>query len=181
VRNAPYTLPVVSLPVWVESWVQECCGVSRRVGEQVQLLVTFHGEVSATDEADSLRALDDGQVRITGAAGDRAHHEHDATAGTLITSGGVRFAIEGEAPADRVICTGRLWEQRHGWPTGLTVGRLLDIRWHPALLRMLDDAGGSIEGYGPGQELQSTDDWPSSHLGPWALELTVRVRDAAGG
>jgi len=172
---------VVNLPVWVQFWVQECCGVSRRVGDQVELLLTFHGEVAETDEPDNLRVLDDGQVRIVGAAGSQVDHAHHASAGTLIASGGVQFAIEGEAPADRVCCTGRLWEDRHGWPTGLTAGRLAGIRWHPALLRMVSDAGGSIEGYGPGQELQSTDDWPASGPDPWALELTVRVRDAARG
>lgn len=179
--TGPYTLSVVSLPVWVKSWVHECCGVSRRVDEQVELLLTFHGEVAATDEVDGVRVLDDGEVRIVGTAGNRVDHAHDATPGTLITSGGVQFAIEGEAPADRVRCTGWLWEDRHGWPTGLTVGRLVDIRWHPALLRMVSDVGRSIDGYGPGRELQSTDDWPSSALDPWALELTVWVRDIARG
>ena len=146
----------------------------RCVGERVELRLTFHGAAAAATGPDSIHVLDDGKVRVVGAAGGRVHHAHAGTEGTLITSGGVRFAIEGEAPADRVCCTGELWEDRHGYPAGVTEGRLADIWWRPAVLRRVGDVGLAIDGYGPGEQLGSTDDWPRGHRS-WALQLTVWV------
>ena len=91
----------------------------------------------------------------------------------------MQFAIEGEAPAERVCCTGQLWEERHGWPAGVTKGRLTGIRWHPAVLRRISDAGSAIEGYGPGRELESTEDRPPDGPAAWALELTMWVPETS--
>jgi hypothetical protein len=79
--------------------------------------------------------LDDGQVVIVGSALGPVAGQGTRTTGTLIMSGAVQFAIRGDAPAPRVMCSGRLWELRHGWPTGRTTGELAGIRWHPAIIR----------------------------------------------
>jgi hypothetical protein len=165
---------VVSLPVWIASWVQECCGVPRRVDEQVELRLTFHGETAAAAGPDSIHVLDDGKVTVVGTARGRVDHAHADTQGTLVASGRAQFAIEGAAPADRVCCTGELWEDRHGWPTGVTKGRLVEIRWRPAVLRQVSEVGAAIDGYGPGQRLGSTGDRPRG-ADSWALQLTIWV------
>lgn len=38
---------MVALPVRISPWVCECCGVPRRLGEDVDLELTFTGEVVA--------------------------------------------------------------------------------------------------------------------------------------
>ena len=57
----------------------------------------------------------------------------------------------------------------------MTRGRLIDIRWRPARLRKIDEHGSAVDGYGPGMELRSTEDWPREGADVWALELTVWV------
>ena len=47
---------MVSVPVWIESWVHECCGQERRVGETKELLLTFSGDVAAATEPDGYPA-----------------------------------------------------------------------------------------------------------------------------
>jgi hypothetical protein len=47
---------MVALPVWISSWVCECCGVPRRLGETVDLELTFTGEVVASAEPDRVYA-----------------------------------------------------------------------------------------------------------------------------
>ena len=91
-------------------------------------------------------------------------------------AGGLQFAIRGEAPAARVCCGGELSEIRHGWPTGVTRGRLIGIRWRPARLRKIDGRGSAVDGYGPGTELRNTEECPakaqtSGHwsFGHWSL------------
>jgi hypothetical protein len=171
----PYALKVTSVPIWIESWVHECCGLARRVGESSELFLTLSGDVAGATEPDSLHVLDDGRVKIVGMVAGRTKDSHAGADGTLIASGGVHFAIRGEAPAARVCCVGQLWELRHGFPTGVTRGRLIDIRWRPALLRKVGEQGSVIDGYGPGKELSSTEDWPREGPDNWALELTVWV------
>lgn len=148
-----------------------------------ELKLTLSGDVAAAAEPDSIHVLDDGKVRIVGTAAGRVEDAHAGTAGTLITSGGLQFAIRGAAPAARVCCVGELWEDRHGWPAGVTRGRLTDIRWRPALLREVGEGSFIVEGYGPGDELSSTEDRPGQDLDDgagqapddWAFELTVWV------
>jgi hypothetical protein len=166
---------MVSVPVWIESWVHECCGLARHAGETTELLLTFSGDVAAATEPDSLHVLDEGRVKVIGAAVGRTDDAHADVDGTLIASGGLQFAIRGEAPAPRVCCVGELWETRHGFPTGLTKGRLIDIRWRPALLRKIGERGRAVDGYGPGTELRHTEEWPRQGADVWALELTVWV------
>jgi hypothetical protein len=38
---------MIMLPVWIDDWVQVCCGPSRRVGEAAELNLTFEGYVQA--------------------------------------------------------------------------------------------------------------------------------------
>src|SRR5229473_904716 len=123
---------MVSVPVWIESWVHECCGPARRAGETTELLLTFSGDVAAATEPDSIHLLDEGHVKVIGAAVGRTDDAHADADGTLIASGGLQFAIRGEAPSARVCCVGELSGIRHGWPTSVTRGRLIDIRWRPA-------------------------------------------------
>ena len=171
-----YTRPMVALPVWIESWVCECCGVPRRLGENVELELTFSGDVAASAEPDRIDVLPDGEVRITGSVAGRVKDAHARKRGTLIRSGAVQFAIAGAAPAARVCCTGRLWEIRHGYAAGSTSGTLSDIRWRPALFREAGELGRVIAGYGPATRLNATGDRPDDDAGDWALELILQVQ-----
>jgi hypothetical protein len=51
---------MVALPVWIESWVCECCGVLRRVGESVDLALTFIGEITSSTDPDRIDVLPGG-------------------------------------------------------------------------------------------------------------------------
>jgi hypothetical protein len=171
---------VISLPVWIEDWAHECCGQPRRLGDPVELELTFDGDVRAAGDAPGgIELLDAGQVSIVGTAIGPVTDEANQAGGTLIASGPVRFAIHGDPPADRVRCTGRLWETRHGGPTGITTGELAGIRWRPAIIRHLSPEAGEIAGYLPGDELTSTEDWQEhrddENADSWAFELTVSV------
>jgi len=167
---------MVSVPVWIESWVHECCGLARHTGETTELLLTFSGDVAAATEPDSIDVLDEGRVKVIGTTVGRTDDAHADVDGTLIASGGLQFAIRGEAPAARVCCVGELWEIRHGWPTGVTEGRVIDIRWRPARLRKIDEHSFAVDGYGPGIELEDTEEWPREGADSWALELTVWIK-----
>jgi hypothetical protein len=57
---------------------------------------------------------------------------------------------------------------------GTTTGRLVDIRWRPALLAKISNVGRTINGYGPGQQLNSTEQ-QHGHSDGWAFQLTVWV------
>jgi hypothetical protein len=171
-----YTRPMVALPVWIASWVCECCGVPRRSGENVELELTFSGDVAASAEPDRIDVLPDGKVRITGSAAGRVKDAHARKRGTLIRSGAVQFAIAGAAPATRVCCTGQLWEIRHGYAAGSTRGTLSDIRWRPALFREVGELGRVIAGYGPATRLNATGDAPDEDADDWALELILQVQ-----
>jgi hypothetical protein len=172
---------VLTLPVWIDDWVYECCGQVRRLGEAVELDLTFGGDIRAATGPDSTDVLDDGQVVIVGSVLGPVADEGNHTAGTLIACGAVQFAIRGDAPAPHVQCSGRLDEVQHGYPTGRTRGQLAGIRWRPAIVRPVGDGGGVIEGYGPGEELTSTDDWRERldeyDSRSWALQLAVNVAD----
>lgn len=170
-----YTLPVIDLPVWIADWVYECCGPVLHAGELVTLELTFHGDTVAASEPDSIEVLEDGRVSIVGTALGSAGDEDGDRQGTVIASGGVRFAIAGDAPAARVRCTGELAEDRHGFPAGATAGEVVGVRWRPAILREVGGRSFGIVGYGPGYELSSTADRPGDAVGGWAFELTVRA------
>ena len=148
----------------------------RRVGESVDLALTFVGDVAGTTEPDRILVLPDGTVRLVGSVTGRVSDACADKAGTVVQSGNMQFAFSGDAPADRVCCTGRLWEVRHGFPAGMTRGRLFDIRWRPAALREVGERTFAIDGYGEPEELSSTDDWPRDGSYGWALELIVRIR-----
>jgi hypothetical protein len=174
-RVYPYTLPVTSVPVWIASWVHDCCGIQRHVDEHVELSLTFDGEMVPADGPEIIHVLDDGQVSIVGTVVGPTDDPDDHTAGTLIKSGAVQFAVAEAVAAARVRCDGKLWEVRHGYPAGVTQGRLADIRWRPAVLRQVADRRFSIEGYGQGERLTSTESEPRGSSSDWALELTVWV------
>ena len=167
---------MVALPVWIESWVCQCCGVRRRVGERVDLALTFVGDVAGSTDPDRIDVLPEGKVRLVGSVTGRVDDAHADKAATLVQSGNVQIAFPGDAPAARVCCTGQLWEIRHGFPAGTTQGRLFDIRWRPAVRRKVGDRSFVIDGYGKPVELSCTDDWPRDGRDSWALELTVWVR-----
>ena len=167
---------MVALPIWIASWVCECCGVARRVGENVMLELTFAGDVVASAEPDRIDVLPDGKARITGSVAGRVKDAHSRQRGTLIRSGAVQFAFAGAAPAARVCCTGQLWEIRHGYAAGSTRGTLSDIRWRPALYRDAGELSRVIDGYGPATRLNATGDWPDEAPGDWALELILQVQ-----
>ena len=168
-------MPVIDLPVWIADWVYGCCGLVMHAGELVTLELTFHGDTVAASEPDSIEVLEDGKVSIVGTVLGSAGDEDGDAEGTLIASGGVRFAIAGEAPAARVRCTGELAEDRHGFPAGATAGEVVGVRWRPAILREVGERSFEIVGYGPGYELSSTADRPGDAVGSWAFELTVRA------
>jgi hypothetical protein len=134
---------VITLPVWIDDWVYKCCGQSRRVGEVVALDLTFEGDAEAATEPDDIDVRDDGQVVVVGSALGPVAEEGNHTAGTLIMSSPVEFAIRGDAPAPRVKCSGRLWEIRHGRPTRRTSGELVGIRWHSAIVRSTGTRSGA--------------------------------------
>jgi hypothetical protein len=167
---------MVALPVWISSWVCECCGVPRRLGEDVDLELTFTGEVAASTEPDRIDILPGGKVRLTGSRAGRVKDAHSRRRGTLIQSGAVQFAIAGAAPARRVCCTGQLWQIRHGYAAGSTRGTLSDILWRPALRREVGDRSFVIDGYGPATRLNATGDRPDDGDGDWALELILQVQ-----
>jgi hypothetical protein len=167
---------MVALPVWIASWVCECCGVPRRVGENVELALTFSGDVAATTEPDRIDVLPGGKVRLTGSVAGRVKDAHAKKRGTLIQCGAVQFAIGGKAPASRVCCTGQLWEIRHGYAAGSTRGTLSEIRWRPALLRKVGERSSVIDGYGAATRLNTTGDWPDEGPDSWALELILQVQ-----
>jgi hypothetical protein len=165
---------VIDLPVWAESWVYECCGPERSVGEPVELELTVEGEMQYAEVADRITVLDDGRVSVVGqVVGPSSSSGH--TSGVRIESGLLRFGISGEAPADRVLCVGRLAELRHGYPSWVTAGELVGIQWRPAIVV---DRGGYAEivDYGPGRALSRTGDWrPQDPTLAWAFELTLRI------
>jgi hypothetical protein len=169
-------LAVIDVPVWVSDWVHECCGEARRVGDLVDIELTFAGDTASTTEPDHIDVLDDGRVSITGSVVGPVGRRGEHTGGTLIASGAMRFGLVGDAPAVRVRCVGELSETRHGYPSGVTRGELVGIRWRPAVERRLaDGVSVAIDGFEPGEELSSTEDRPSGDAGSWAFLLTVRV------
>jgi hypothetical protein len=169
-------LAVVDLPVWVPDWVHDCCGAERRVGETVDLQLTFAGDTVPDAGPDCVEVLDNGRVgvvgEVTGPAGDA---ERNHTAGTRIASGRMRFALAGDVPAARVKCTGELEEVRHGFPSDVTTGLLTEIRWCPAIKRKLDAVSFVIDGYELGEELASTKDRRRDGADSWAFLLTLRI------
>jgi hypothetical protein len=54
--------------VWIDDWVYECCGQTRRLGEAVELDLTFEGDIRAATDPDRIDVLDGGQVVIVGNA-----------------------------------------------------------------------------------------------------------------
>lgn len=166
---------MTDVSVWIDDWVHQCCGEARRVGGRVCIALTFVGDVVPTTEPDQVDVLSDGRVSIvgtvTGPPWDAGVQE-----GSPIMSGPVRFGIRGHAPASRVRCVGKLEEIRHGYPSAVTSGELVGICWRPANLREVGPGSFVVEGYGPGQEVCSTDDLPDMDLPQsWALELTLRI------
>jgi hypothetical protein len=169
-------LAVIDLPVWVSDWVHECCGEPRDVGDLVDIELTLVGDTASTTEPDHVDVLDGGRVSIAGSVVGPVGRKGDHTWGVLIVSRAVRCGLAGDAPAARVRCIGELTETRHGYPSGVTRGVLVGIRWRPAMGRGLaDGVSVAIDGYGPGEELGSTEDRPSGDAGSWAFVLTLRV------
>lgn len=171
-----YAFAMINVPVWVHDWVHECCGETRRVGDTLDLELTFAGDAVADDGPDSVDVLPGGRISIVGAVDGLAGlAEGNHTEGTRIASGGMKFAFTGGSPAARVRCTGELEEVRHGFPSGLTTGLLTGIQWRPAIMRRVDAVSFAVEGYETGQELASTEDRPIEGPENWAFVLTLRI------
>jgi hypothetical protein len=169
-------LAVIDVPVWVSDWVHECCGEARNVGDLVDVELTFVGDTAPASEPDHIDVLGDGQVSIVGSVVGPVGRKGEHTGGMLIASGAMRFGLVGDAPAAQVRCVGELAETRHGYPSGVTSGELVGIRWRPAIERRLaDGVSVAIDGFEPGEELSSTEDRPGDDAGSWAFVLTVRV------
>jgi hypothetical protein len=161
---------MVDLPVWLDAADHMCCGQARRVGETAQFSLAFSraGQVEVTSRPDEIIVLDEGKISIVGTADGEAGSNDPFGYGTLVESGDVQFAVHGDAPGQRVQCVGEFYEARHGEPSGTTTGQIVAIRWRPR----------EGLGYGPGIELQATDDWLEHEpegLIFWAFEFTVRV------
>ena len=86
---------MVALPVWIESWVCQCCGVRRRVGERVDLALTFAGDVAGSTDPDRIDVLPEGKVRLVGSVTGRVDDAHADKAATLVQSGNVQIAFPG--------------------------------------------------------------------------------------
>jgi hypothetical protein len=165
----------MELPVWIESWVHECCGLNRRVGDAVELDLTFEGDMQPAAGVDQITVLHGGRVSVVGRVIGPVSSGH--TSGVVIESGALRFGISEESAADRAQCVGRLAEPRHGYPSWATAGKVSGIQWRPGIEA---DRGGYTEvvDYGVGQELQSTEDWkPEVYERSWAFMLTLRITD----
>jgi hypothetical protein len=168
----------MELPVWIDDWVHQCCGDNRRVGETVDIDLTFEGDMLPAAGVDQITVLDGGRVSVVGRVIGSATEGH--TSGVLVESGALRFGVSGNSAADRVQCTGRLVELRHGFPSWATAGQVTGIQWCPGIEV---DRGGRTEvvgyGHGDGQELESTEDWMSAAAdeGSWAFNLTLRITD----
>ena len=168
---------MVALPVWIESWAYECCGERRSLGDAVTLELASDGVAEATNEPEGIRVEPDGTVRVVGRVVGQIGSAHTNEPSALVQCGAsLQFAASaGQCQGERVRCTGKLWETGHGFAAGVTSGTLLDIRWHPALLRRTAERTFTVEGYGDGRELRCTDDWPRDDADTWALELLVWV------
>jgi hypothetical protein len=121
---------VTRLSFWLQSWEHECCGPERRVGETVEVTLSFDGEVTPTDATPLIESYRNGQSRIVG---DIDRHVGSFT-GYLVHGPEVTFAVtQGNPPGNRVECNGRLWEERHGpteWPPStLNAGQIEEI-WY---------------------------------------------------
>jgi hypothetical protein len=173
-----YAHLVVALPVWIESWAYQCCGQRRSVGDAVTVALACDGVAEATNGPEGIHVEPDGSVRVVGRVVGQAPSEHGDEPAALVQCGDtLQFAAaSGEGLVERVRCTGRLWETGHGFSAGVTSGRLLDIRWHPALLRRTAERTFVVEGYGDGRELRCTDDWPREDADTWALELSLWLK-----
>jgi hypothetical protein len=182
---------VINVPVWVYGSDYMCCGTVRHLGDVVELDLTFAGDVEPSSDPDRIEVLESDRVVIVGAVVGPVEGEENHTDGTLIRSGDLEFAIEGQAPASHVQCSGHLYETRHGFPYGRTSGELSGICWLPEILRSVGDGQWEVDGFGPGEEHSSTEEWRTrpdasgsgdSDLLAWALVLTVDVRpDVARG
>ena len=141
---------MTELYFWLEYWEHECCGDRRKVGDEIEVALTFSGVVEPIEDYESVLALDIGEMLVAGevAAG---------SDGWVVRSGAVSFGVENRLVSPRVRCQGRLWEIRHETAvTGMTKGRITDIRWRPAL--MSEDR--HVLGYEAGQVIYNTDNRP---------------------
>ena len=168
---------MVALPVWIESWSHQCCGERRTVGDAVTIRLASDNEIERSDDPHGIRALPDGSVRIVGSVVGQVGNQHNDSTAALVECGTVQFAAAGDVGLAASVCsTGKLWETEHGFGAGVTSGRLLDIRWWPAVLRRTGERESVIDGYADGRHLTCTDDWPRDSAETWALELSPWVR-----
>jgi hypothetical protein len=167
---------VIDIAVWVDGVDHECCGETRRIGDRVGVDLMFYGDLAPAADPDQVEVLDGGRVSIVGTVVGPVGEKGQHTEGTLIASGAMRFGVRADPPAARVRCVGQLSESHHGFPSGVTNGEVVGIRWRLAIQRRLDGGLVVTDGYELGDELRSTDDRPELPGSEgWAFELTFRI------
>jgi hypothetical protein len=158
---------VTSLSFWLQSWEHECCGPERRVGETVEVTLSFDGDVTTTDAVALFESDRNGRSRIVG----EIDRQVGSFTGYLVHAPDVHFAVtRGNPPGDRVQCSGRLWEERHGpteWPSStLNVGQIEEI-WYCTT----GDAGGPETS----TRIYNTSKRPP-RSGDWAFRFVVSIQ-----
>ena len=146
---------MTALQFWLASWEHECCGDARKVGDTITVNLSFDGTVHPTDEGDRVESFRDGRVLVVGET-----HESDAPQpGRLVTAGKVEFGFSGKESSDRVRCEGQLWEDRldpTDSPIGRTSGRIVGIRWRPAIVEMTGPKESKFVDYEDGRVIYNT-------------------------
>jgi hypothetical protein len=122
---------VTSVSFWLRSWEHECCGPQRKVGDEIEATLLFQGDVHTTDVLPFFRSDRDGRCEAVGEIDQKV----GKFTGYLVQVPGVTFAVlRGNPSGGRVLCDGKLWEQRHGpeeWPSGAqNTGRIEEIWYH---------------------------------------------------
>jgi hypothetical protein len=90
---------MVDVPVWACDWVHECCGETRRVGDAVDLELTFAGDTAPAAGPDRVDVLGDGRVCIIGTVAGPFGLDEGHTEGTRIASATPGGVLPSPSPA----------------------------------------------------------------------------------
>jgi hypothetical protein len=76
---------------------------------------------------------------------------------------------------------GQLYEERHVGGVSIATqeitGRIKEIWWRPAIMREVNEILRTRDGYGPGIQVESTDDDEPGSSDSWAFEFIVDTED----
>jgi hypothetical protein len=169
---------VTEIRFWLGDWEHECCGDHRKVGDSITVDLSFQGAVDPTDQDDQVTSNGDGSMLLVGETTLAPRR------GWLVTSDHMEFGIQSHKPAPRVICSGRLREERHGDPsggpaTGSVSGTITGIRWHEAIFEKDGDRNRRV-GYESPVVVYDTEKFPG-YPRPPLPGLTGLRDDAARG